>query len=242
MSPLDVTFFVACYNKGPNVAGALETIASIARDTNITYEAIVVDDASTDNTYEAIQSYCRANGHMPVTMHSNPENKGVGYNYLSWARHARGKYYILVNGDNDIPAEDFVAIVNLRGKADMIVPYVSNQRDRPFLRRFLSRLFASLVSLLGGHHLKYYNGPVLHLSENVVRFAPNTTGFGYQAELLCRALKHGCTYVEVPFRSIVRHAGRTAAFRVSNAMSVLRSLGNIVRDRFASNRFTRRMP
>lgn len=140
---------------------------------------------------------------------------------------------MLINGDNDIPAEDLAAVIAMRGKADIVAPYIMNQNERPFLRRGLSYLFTAFVNLASGNHLRYYNGPVLHVRENVIRFEPPTFGFAYQAELLCRALSRGCSYLEVPFHSLKRHYGRTAAFRFSNIVAVTQSLVRI----FAAARF-----
>lgn len=230
---VDVSFFVPCYNEADNIAGALDTIESVARGKGLAFEIIVVDDASTDGTQAAVEAYCSRNGDAPIVFHRNRRNRGLGYNYLSWASGARGRYYMLVNGDNDISAETISTVLDLLGRADIVVPYLANQEERPLYRRVLSRTFTFLVNRLGGHRLRYYNGPVLHLRANVERFRPNTIGFAYQAELLCRALRHSCSYVEIPFRSAMWPNARTSAFHVSNIVSVLLSLVRIFLYRMA---------
>lgn len=232
--PVEVTFFVPCFNEAANIAGTLDLIRWVAQEKRITYEVIVVDDGSTDDTSDMVRKYCETNSHVPVRLHRNPVNRGVGYNYLSMASQTRGKYYLLVNGDNDIPREDIAAVVECRGKADIIIPYVVNQEERALLRQITSNLFTQLVTLLSGHHLRYYNGIVLHLQANVERFRSRATGFGYQAELLCRALNAGCSYLEMPFRTLAKHRNRSSAFRLSNMLSVLGSLGRIFVDRFVT--------
>ena len=228
---VDVTFFVPCYNEAANVAGVLDLIRWVGQEKQLTYEVIVVDDGSSDGTSDMVRQYCQVNGPLPIRLHRNPINRGVGYNYLSWASQARGRYYLLVKGDNDVPREDIAAVVEYRGKADIIIPYVVNQEERALFRQITSDLFTRLVTLLSGHHLRYYNGIALHLRENVERFRSQATGFGYQAELLCRALNAECSYLEIPFRTLAKRRNRSSAFRVSNILSVLGSLCRILAGR-----------
>lgn len=228
---VEVTFFVPCCNEAANVAGTLDLIRWVGQKEQVSYEAIVVDDGSSDGTSDVVRKYCEAHGPLPIHLCRNTGNRGVGYSYLLWAGKARGRYYLLVNGDNDIPREDIAAVVACRGKADIIVPYVENQKERALFRQIVSDLFTGLVSFLSGHRLRYYNGIVLHRTENVVRFRSGVTGFGYQAELVCRALNTGSSYLEMPFRTLAKQRNRSSVFRVSNILSVLGSLYRILADR-----------
>ena len=229
--PVEITFFVPCYNEERHITGTLETLQVMMKEKGISYEILVVDDGSTDHSADFVVEFSKKNSGVPVILHRNSQNKGLGYHYLHSTSMARGRYYMLVNGDNDIPLESLSAIVEERRKADIIVPFVENQRDRPWFRRVLSSLFTFLVNLLNGHRLCYYNGPVIHLKQNIEQFKPNTAGFGYQAELLCRAIRHGCTYYEMPFRCLVKQKTHRAAFRPSNISRVLASLGRILMSR-----------
>ncbi|MDP3920170.1 MAG: glycosyltransferase family 2 protein [Candidatus Omnitrophota bacterium] len=228
----EISFIVPCYNEAGNIASTLETIMTFMKDHDCLYEILVVDDGSIDSTSDAVRIYCEAHPQVPVSVQINRKNLGLGRNYLDGAQRARGRYYMLVNGDNDIRAADLSAIVARRGTADMIIPFVANQYDRPIVRNLVSRLFTVIVNATGGHLLKYYNGPVLHLRENVLRFEPPASGHGYQAELLCRTLSAGCTYEEVPFYSVRSIHNRSSAFRFANMVSVVKSLVRIYIHRF----------
>lgn len=232
-SSVEITFFIPCYNEEANVTGALDTVKKITQGKNFSYEIIVVDDGSADKTSVVVKSYCAAHPQMLITFHRNSTNRGLGYNYIRAATDSQGRYYLLINGDNDIPPEDLTAILEHRGAADLIIPYVHNDK-RPFFRQVVSRTFTAVVNFISGHQLRYYNGPVLHLRENVIRFNPKAKGFAYQAELICRALTSGCTYIELPFRSLAEDKGLTSAFRFSNLLSVFGSLSRIAINRITA--------
>ena len=224
---VEITFFVPAYNEAKNIASALFTVKTLMTGRDETYEILAVDDGSTDGTSDVVQNYMRSHAKEPVTLVCNPTNLRLGTNYVRCAEMGRGKYYMLVNGDNDTRMGDYQTILSHKGRADMVVPYVANQNERPFHRNLISRGFNLLVSLVSGHRLKYYNGPVLHLRENVVRFAPKATGFTYQAEILCKALCEGGSYVEVPLYYVKDPRSRSSAFSFRNMISVLRSLARI---------------
>lgn len=240
--PVDVTFIVPCLNEAGNVTGALGTIESVMKGRALSYEIVVVDDGSSDGTSAVVEAHARSNPHLPVVLHTNERNRGLGYNYLAWASRARGRYYMLVNGDNDISECTLATVLDRLGRAEVVIPYLENQEDRPLSRHIISKMFIFIVNLLGGNRLRYYNGPVLHLRENVARYRPNASGFGYQAELLCRVLRHGGSFVEVPFRFAGSDYVLSSAFRPRNFASVAKSFARILIYRLASSSSPRKRP
>ena len=223
---LDISFLVPCYNEARNVTQALETIQSVMAVRPMRYEVLVIDDGSADETGDYVRTYQAAHPDLPIRLYRNDTNQGLGFTYFQGAAMTRGEYYMIVNGDGDLPTETILKIIDRKGEADIINPYLTNQYDRPLIRQIISFLFTNLVALLGGHRLHYYNGPVLHRRTNVLGMKTKTIGFGYQAELLCTLLRKGCSVIEIPFTSAYRHH-QTDAFRLQNILSVLKSLYRI---------------
>jgi dolichol-phosphate mannosyltransferase len=223
-SECDITFFVPCYNEEDNIIPTFGNIVGAATETGISYEILVVDDRSQDNTVGMIENYMQAHPEVPVTLVRNQKNMGLGRNYVEGAYVSKGKHYMLVNGDTAEPREAIAAIVQKLNQADMIVPYFGEKDSRKIGRRVLSRIFTVLVNLLSGQSLKYYNGPVAHLKFNVMRWHADTDGFGYQAEILCRLLMEGASCIEVEVPNIDRGSGVTSAFALKNLLAVGHSL------------------
>ncbi len=226
-SRYDITFFVPCYNEEDNVVSTFENIISAAIETGLSYEILVVDDGSQDDTAIVIEGYMRGHQEVPIVFLKNKYNKGLGRNYVEGAYIGKGWHYMLVNGDNAEPKEAITSIVQKLGQAEMIVPYFGKKDTRKIGRRTVSCMFTALVNLLGGQSLRYYNGPVAHLRYNVMRWHADTDGFGYQVEILNRLLMEGRSWIEVEVPNVDRGHGVTKAFSLMNFLAVGHSLSQI---------------
>lgn len=227
LQPGAVSFFVPCLNEEGNVGRTIDTMVDLMKEMGTPYEIIVVDDASTDGTVDEVRGRQERYPDVRLRLIRNPICRGLGRNYFVAAQRAKGEYYMVVNGDAAEPVEALRLILSHMGKADAVVPYLGANDTRPLPRRLLSMTFSLLVNLLSGHRLRYYNGPVLHKTDNVRMWFAETTGFGYQAELLCRLLDEGISVVEVQMVINVRDQGITKAFRLGNFLAVSNTLFHI---------------
>jgi glycosyltransferase involved in cell wall biosynthesis len=193
-----LTILVPCLNEEGRVVPTLQTIAAAMAELRCSYEVIVVDDGSTDRTFDVVQEFIRSNQHMSVRLHRNPRNLGLARTFVDTAFRGRGKYYRLVCGDNVEPKETMVSICGEMGAADIIAPYYPVLPGKSAMRRFISKLFTLLVNLLSGYALHYYNGCALYRRFHVMRWAPYNYGFGFQADLITLLLEEGATYKEIP--------------------------------------------
>jgi hypothetical protein len=110
----------------------------------------------------------------------------------------------------------------------MIVPYHRQVTGKSAFRLFLSQFYTSIVNLLSGHKIRYYNGLATHLRYNVMRWGPYSFGFGFQAELITRLLDEGATYVEIPVDALHRDKTRgNSALNFGNFLSVGHTLTEV---------------
>ena len=168
---------------------------------------------------------------------ANQKNEGIAVNYFRGAELGRGEYYWIVHGDNAMWVSEGKKVIDLLGKADIIIPENGtrlfsakhNFDHRSFGRRIISRLFAILVRLASGIRLWYFNGLILTKRERVLENRVGTYGFGYMAEILCKALSDPeVNYLEVRVHNYDRAALPTSAFKTKNVLSVIASLWRIL--------------
>jgi glycosyltransferase involved in cell wall biosynthesis len=222
---VEITLMVPCLNEEENIVGTIETIMTALTRVECSYEILVFDDGSQDNTSGVVAAFQATNPRAPVRLFRNKVNRGLSYNFVEAAFQGRGHYYRAVPGDNVEPAELIEQIVRARGAADIIVPHFVEIQNRPLWRTITSRVYTCLVNLASGYRLSYYNGNPLYLRAHVMRFHVECTGFGYQAEFLTRLISEGMTYKEIPLVAYDREG--SAAINIKSLLSVAHSLMTI---------------
>jgi glycosyltransferase involved in cell wall biosynthesis len=224
---VDLTLFVACYNEEGNIVPTLDTLTDALSEVGVSYEIIVIDDASADRSVERIREYIASRPESRIRLEENAENRGLAHNYVVGARLGVGRYYRMICGDNVEPKETFVAVFERLGEADMVIPYYLCIEGKPAYRVALSRLFVRLVNAFTGYRLRYYNAMAVHLRENVIRSARPNLGMEFQADLIVRLLDRGLSYVEVPVRGHERVSGTSTAVSAKNIARAGRFLAGL---------------
>ena len=224
MDKIDITFFVPCYNEEKNIVKTLENITNSVG--NIKYEILVCDDGSKDNTKEIVKNYINREK-KNIILYENDKNLGIGFSYFKYSLEAKGEYYMLINGDNVEPPITIKKIIAERGKADIIIPYLGTDDHRNLIRKFISHLFTFVINLISFNSIKYYNGAVLHKTENVRLFRSKTYGYGYQAELITTLLVLDKSYLQVQVINTDRQWGTSKAFSITNILSILNTILSI---------------
>lgn len=226
-SSCDLSVYIPCLNEERNVAETLTTLITICDQMQITFELIVVDDASTDGTIRVAQQVQEKYPDKNIRIVSNQKRRGLARNFVDVSYIANGRYYMLVCGDNAEPPESYRAILERMGEADMVIPIFLEKDQRSKFRRELSRVFTRVVNLISGNDIGYYNGPTLHRRSNVMRWHADTDCFAYQAEIITRLIQEGATYLQVKVENRDRLHGNSKAINFKNFLGVTHSLVQI---------------
>lgn len=230
---LDLTIFVSCYNEQDYIATTLESIREVMSELTLSYEIIVIDDVSKDGSVKVVEAYIAAHPNVNIVLRKNKHNKGLAQNYFDAAFMGKGKYYRLLCGDNSEPKESIKAVFSQIGSADILVPYYVSSEGKSAKRQFISKTYTLIVNTITGYKFHYYNGLAVHLRYNVLRWHPNTHGFGFQADLLTLLLDQGFSYKEIPITMIEQRTGKSNAITFKNLLSVGHTLLEILLRRIA---------
>jgi hypothetical protein len=85
-----------------------------------------------------------------------------------------------------------------------------------------------MVNAITWRGLRYYNGLQIHKAGVLKSLTIESRGYGFQAEVLVKALRLTKTVVEVPMDLIERDKGESKAFRFKNFVDVAKTLGRLI--------------
>jgi glycosyltransferase involved in cell wall biosynthesis len=230
----DITFFVSCYNERDFIVATLETVRRATTQLGLTYDIVIIDDASRDGSPELIKQYITDHPDSNIVFRQNAVNKGWAQNYVDSTFIGKGRYHRAICGDNSEMEATLRAVLRPLGEADIIIPYYVEVRDKRLSRSVVSSIYTFLVNLLSGNSLRYYNGLPVHRRYNVMRWHSDTRGFGFQADILCLLLGQGATYKEVALSAVEQRPGVSTALSCKNLLSVAHTLSDILLRRISN--------
>lgn len=218
-----LSIIVPAFNEEENIeatVGMLKEVLTTHGDAVSDYEIVIIDNASVDGTGSIVDGLARGDAHI-VPVHLMP-NVGFGGAYWEGVRRARNNYVIVVPGDNETDPRSLENIFGEIGKADMIISYSVNPEVRSLKRRIISHTFTTILNIVLGLRLTYFNGVSMHRRDVLLRLLEHgapTKGHGFNAEIIATLIKSGYSYKEVPMY-IRPRLGVNKAFELKNIMRV----------------------
>lgn len=112
---IKVSVIIPVYNQEKLVIRALESIPK--RDD---IEIIVINDKSTDNTWDNILNYCKENPTYNIITVIQSENRGVADTVNTGYDLATGEYVVLLGSDDYFYTENFLKILDKLDGTDLV--------------------------------------------------------------------------------------------------------------------------
>ena len=221
--PPSLSVIVPAYNEAGNILGTLENVTRALRPLGIDHEILVIDDGSTDGTSGLVRA--NAARFPAVRLLVNERNMGFGWTYRRGVEAAQHAAIVMVHGDNAWGADTLQRLFFQLGKADVIIGYTRDMwHTRSVTRALLSKTFTRLINLITRRRLHYYNGLQIHPAAVLKGLRIESTGFGFQPEVLVKSLRLTRSYIEVPMDLMEREEGVSKAFRLKNVADVMHTL------------------
>lgn len=137
MKPL-VSVVVPFYNEAENVEPLVRQVMAVLDPLDIyDWEAVLVNDGSTDGTAEQLNALAASNARI-VPLHF-ARNFGQSAALVAGMRRAQGAYILTLDGDLQNDPADFPAFLELLQTYDCVCGYRVNRNDT-WIRRFSSRV------------------------------------------------------------------------------------------------------
>ena len=204
-----LSILIPVYNEEKTIFTVLNKINE-SKIENFDFEVIVINDGSTDNTLKILQE----NQNLYDQLLNYEKNQGKGFAVKNGLKVVTGDYVIFQDADLEYDPSDFIKFTNLINKlsVDIIIGSRFNYSD--YTRSH------NIANKIGNHILTFffnilYNSTFTDIYSCYLVFRkdlldPNklkTNGFEQHAEILCKLVKKGEKFYEVP----INYNGRSAA-------------------------------
>lgn len=222
MNPF-LSIIIPAHNEENRLPGTLAQVFKFLNQQSFPFEVIVVENGSSDRTYQIAQDFAKQNKDLHVIQNGQP---GKGLAIRRGVQAAAGAYLFFCDADLSMPIEEIskflppqlphVDIAIASREAPGAVRY-----NEPYYRHLTGRVFNTLIRLLVLPGLQDTQCGFKCIRAEVARdiFPYQTlTGWAFDVELLYIARRHGYELVEIPIDWYFNDDSKISVFRDSLRM------------------------
>lgn len=139
---MEISVVVPCYNEAPTILEFHKLLTESLKKETLTYELIMVDDGSEDDTMEKLRSITKKDKSVKVISFSR--NFGKEAAMLAGLKHCNGKYVAIMDADLQHTPEVLLKMYDKLIKNpeyDVVASYKESRYDEKTIKRTLISLF-----------------------------------------------------------------------------------------------------
>lgn len=210
------TVVLPAYNEG---AALPHVLTELGEYLDQTYEVLVVDDGSTDDTADVAESY-------PVRLIQHPSNRGKGVAIRTGIAEAQGENVVIMDADATYPVPAIKEMVDLLDENDLVRGIRESENgSMPVVNRFGNWLFNKLLALSHGlEGTDHLTGLYAIRRSEAVRLGTEARGFDIETEIGIKAKARGLREAEIP----ISYLPRMGEKKLSPWKDGLRILGRVI--------------
>jgi len=206
-----LSIIVPAYNEAGSIESILDKILAV--NYGVPYEVIVVDDHSTDQTYEIIKKIQAARTSAKIKVLRNEKNCGKGYSIRIGMQQASGDAFIIQDADFEYEPSDIPALLDpmIREGAQAVFGSRFSGKIWPegmaLANMVANRFLTQLTNLLFGCRLTDMETCYKLIHKDALQgIQLSTQRFDFEPEITCKLVMKGIQIIERP----IRYSGRTA--------------------------------
>jgi glycosyltransferase involved in cell wall biosynthesis len=190
MSEIDYSIVVPVYKSTATLKQLCDEVNAVFSESNLTYELILVNDASPDDTWNIVKEI-KANSSTKVTAVNLAKNTGQHHALLCGFQYVTGKFAITIDDDLQFSPKDILLLIKQQKLTDADLVYgIQFVKEHSVFRNLGSRtvayMFSSFASTPGRgssfrlissniiQQIKNFNHRYIFLDELLAWFTSNT--------------------------------------------------------------------
>lgn len=146
---VELSVIIPAYNESKNIkAGSLDSVYDYLKTQNFTYEIVVVDDGSSDNTASLVEDYIKGKDNIYLIKN---EHGGKAITVMTGILKSSGKIAVFSDMDQSTPIKEIEKFFPLFEKGyDVVVGSRSGRKGAPLIRKIYALGFSVLRQILLG--------------------------------------------------------------------------------------------
>ena len=165
---VDISIVIPLYNEAPNIPELHEELTTALESASRSYELILVDDGSTDETYQLLSELHAKDRRVCVIRLRR--NFGQTAAFAAGFSRARGRVIVTLDGDLQNDARDIPTMLDrLESGYDIVCGWRRERKDPWLTRRVPSMIANWLISTTTGVHLHDYGCSLKAFRAEVVK-------------------------------------------------------------------------
>ena len=149
-----LSIVIPAYNEARGIVGTVAAVGRVLQGIRGDYEIIVVDDGSTDNTWELVEA--EASKDDRIKLIGFTRNFGKESAILAGLRYSSGAGVVVIDGDLQHPPDLLAEMVRLWREEDYEVVHAlkEERQGEPFHQRLFAFIFYKVMKTFSGYDLK----------------------------------------------------------------------------------------
>jgi glycosyltransferase involved in cell wall biosynthesis len=216
MAELEISAVIPAYNEQDAIAPVVKTLTEVLKRRAKNFEIIVVDDGSTDATFEN----ARAAG---VTALRHPMNRGYGRSLMTGFAKAKYDWILMIDADGSYPPEEAERLLDGAADCDLII---GARQGKSYwgtpMQAWRRSIYLSLAGFVAGEEIPDANSGLRLLRKSAFeRSMPFLClGYSFTTTMTLSFIQSGRFVRYVP----IRFVERTGKSKVKAVRDILRTL------------------
>ncbi|MBC7130691.1 glycosyltransferase family 2 protein [Candidatus Bathyarchaeota archaeon] len=215
-----VSVIIPVFNEEHTVGDVVKRAKSTLESAGLSYELLVVDDGSSDNSIKmALSSHAKV---LALKRHV-----GKGYALRAGFSKAQGEIIVTLDSDGSHDPSELLNVIEpvLKGEADLSIGSRFLNRQNVF-RKGVNKVGAQILNFI----IRFLTGCKLSDSQSGYRafkssmikvITLKSVGYEIESEMLIKAIKHGFRTKEVPIRFEQRTYGKSSLDPIKDGLRIL---------------------
>lgn len=221
---MKVSIIIPTYNEAKTILEVIESVKQ-QKVSGVTKEIIVVDDASTDNSYELLKKV------KGITLIRHPKNRGKGAAIRNALKKVTGDIVLIQDADLELTPKEYPALLKplLMGKADVVYGSREINPDRKQKHNSIHYLGGRIITLAaniiyGIHITDEPNGFKLFRTNIIKDLNLKCERYEFCPEATAKVAKRKIKIYEVPVRYYPRTIKQGKKVKFKDAVEAIWTL------------------